>query len=271
MVARLFPPEEQNALKETVHQAPDAFGLSQSRWTLEGLRQACQLLESYSLGGIWSVLRRLGLRYKRGQLALHSPDPAYADKVARLGEARQLAASNPSEVVLVYGDEMSYYRRPTLARVWHPSGRDSHPFVPDTQVNTRSRLAGALDEVSGKVVFIQRSKIGLSALKVFLKKIRQAYPDAKTLFLVWDNWPVHHHPQVVDAAQELRITILWLPTYAPWLNAIEKLWRWLKHEVLHMHRRTSAWTALKQEVDTFLEQFDNGSYNLLRYTGLLLS
>ncbi len=28
---------------------------------------------------------------------------------------------------------------------------------------------------------------------------------------------------------------------------------------------------LKQEVDTFLGQFDKGSYSLLRYTGLLLS
>ena len=139
MAARLFPPEEQNALKETVHQAPEAFGLSQSRWTLAGLRQACQLLESYTLGGIWSVLRRLGLRYKRGQLGMHSPDPAYADKVARLEEARLLAASNPGEVVLLYGDEMSYYRRPTLGPVWHPKGRDSHPSATDThQANTRS-------------------------------------------------------------------------------------------------------------------------------------
>ena len=203
---------------------------------------------------------------------MHSPDPAYADKVARLEEARLLAASNPGEVVLLYGDEMSYYRRPTLAPVWHPKGRDSHPSATDThQANTRSRLAGALDEVTGKVVFIQRSKIGLSALKAFLKKIRHAYPDAKTLFLVWDNWPVHYHPQVVDAAEELRITILWLPTYAPWLNPIEKLWRWLKQEVLHMHRRSSAWALLKREVDTFLEQFDKGSYDLLRYTGLLLN
>ena len=37
------------------------------------------------------------------------------------------------------------------------------------------------------------------------------------------------------------------------------------------HRRTSAWPILKQELDTFLGQFDKGSYSLLRYTGLLLS
>ena len=28
-----------------------------------------------------------------------------------------------------------------------------------------------------------------------------------------------------------RIEPVWLPTYAPWLNPIEKLWRWLRQEV----------------------------------------
>jgi transposase len=53
------------------------------------------------------------------------------------------------------------------------------------------------------------------------------------------------------------------------LNPIEKLWRWLKQDVLHLHRLSSTWQALKQLVAEFLDQFDQGSNDLLSYVGLL--
>ena len=48
---------------------------------------------------------------------------------------------------------------------------------------------------------------------------------------------------------------IWLPTYAPWLNPIEKLWRWLVETVLKMHRLASDWPALRHRVNSFLDQF----------------
>jgi transposase len=62
---------------------------------------------------------------------------------------------------------------------------------------------------------------------------------------------------------------VWLPTYAPWLNPIEKLWRWLRQDVLKLHRLVSDWPRLRQRVRDFLDQFQHGSEALLRYVGLL--
>jgi transposase len=55
---------------------------------------------------------------------------------------------------------------------------------------------------------------------------------------------------------------------APWLNPIEKLWRWLKEDVLKLHRLAGDWDALRQGVNAFLDQFANGSHALLHYVGL---
>jgi hypothetical protein len=59
-----------------------------------------------------------------------------------------------------------------------------------------------------------------------------------------------------------------LPTYAPWLNRIEKLWRYLRQEVLHLHQEED-FGSLHAHVNTFLDQFAGGSQHLLWYVGLL--
>jgi len=53
------------------------------------------------------------------------------------------------------------------------------------------------------------------------------------------------------------------------LNPVEKLWRWLKQNVLHLHRLSGDWPALRQHVADALDQFKDGSPYLLRYVGLL--
>jgi transposase len=65
------------------------------------------------------------------------------------------------------------------------------------------------------------------------------------------------------------IQLLCLPTYASWLNPIEKLWRWLKQDVLRLHRLSPDWPGLKQAEGDFLDQFATGSQSLLRYADLL--
>jgi hypothetical protein len=47
---------------------------------------------------------------------VHSPDPDYALKLTYVEAARQQAQHQPEQVVLLYEDEITYYRRPSLSR-----------------------------------------------------------------------------------------------------------------------------------------------------------
>jgi hypothetical protein len=43
------------------------------------------------------------------------------------------------------------------------------------------------------------------------------------IYVVQDNWSIRHHAEVEAALSDLpQIEPVWLPTYAPWLNPIEK-------------------------------------------------
>ena len=177
-----------------------------------------------------------------------------------------LARAHPARVALYYGDEASLHRQPTLAGRWFPRGEEpttdrSH------RADTRHRLCAALDAVGGRVVATAGSRVTVAHLRRFLRALRAADPDRYVL-LVWDNWPVHAHPDVLAEAARLRIRLLWLPTYAPWLNPIEKLWRRLRQEVVHCHRLSDDWDGLKAAAAAFLARFASPAPDLLRYVGL---
>ena len=260
-------PDDLAAIRQVLAQDPRHYGLPRSRWRLADLATVVPALAAYSRSGLSRLLRRLGWSRQRGRLWLHSPDPAYAAKAARIRAVVALARTQPETVTVCYGDEMSIYRQPTLAAQWAPVGSDP-PIACSCRANTRHRLCGALDAVTGQVTATSGSRITVPHLRRFLRALRAAYP-ARTLILIWDNWPVHTHPTVLAQAAALGITLCWLPTYAPELNPIEKLWRWLRQEVLHHHPFADDWVGLKTAVAAFLARFVTGSSDLLRYVGLL--
>jgi hypothetical protein len=226
-------------------------------------------LGNYSLAGLCKLLRRLGLRYKRGRVGLHSPDPAYAGKCATLAWARQLARCQPQRFVLLYLDELTYYRRPSLDRAYAPRGAHAQAAAQGYRSNHKRRLVGALDSQSGRVFSQHSSRCGVRELTTFLKHLHAAYPAAQQIFVALDNWPVHLHPQLQAAVANTRLRLLFLPTYAPWTNPIEKVWRKLKQEVLHLHDFADDWLGLQRAVQLWLDALTAPSPDLLRYVGLL--
>jgi putative transposase len=181
------------------------------------------------------------------------------------------ARARPAEVALLYADEKTVHRQPAAADAWGERGRGGAHQPRATlshRSNTKLRLAGALDAVGGRVVSLARSKAGVREMCELLRQARAAYPSHGRVVVAWDNWPIHSHPKVLAAAAEHRVELLFLPTYAPWTNPIEKLWGWLQRDVLTMHRLADQWDSLKQRVLEFLARFDGPSPDLLRMVGL---
>ena len=175
---------------------------------------------------------------------------------------------SPERVVLLFADELTYYRRPSKAPAYYRRGK-GQPLARDVPgANTKTRIIAVMDSTTGRVIYMQRSRIGKKALIDFWTQVRAAYPQAEEIYIVEDNWPPHKLPDVLAAMDDQGLTPLFLPTYASWLNPIEKLWRWLKQDVLHLHRLAHALNTLRQQVREFLDQFAEGSEALLRYVGL---
>jgi transposase len=255
-------------VQETLHQAPECFGLSRSRWWLDGVRQAVPWLRALSRPCVWQVLERFDLVYNRGRRSVHSPDPDYPVKAARLRSVWQQVQADPKHLVLLYEDELTYSRCPTVFCDYATAGSDAPRTAQGTGYNTSRRIAGCLDAYSGRLICGQRSAFDHQTFLRYLLAMEARYPDAERMYIALDNWPVHFQPDVLTALQSSKITLVFLPTYAPWLNPIEKVWRKLKQEVLHLHRYSSRWKDLQERVEQWLIQYDQPSPDLLHYVGL---
>lgn len=266
-----FPLHRDEAADEVnrlLHAAPHQYGLLRSRWRLQDVGRMLHWLNGRSVPAIYKVLKRLGFSRKQALSFIRSSDPDYRAKWRRILRAYLEAVTHPGRVVLLFQDELTYYRRTDLRKVWQRRGRRLRRHHRQHGSNTKTRITATLDALDGRVVFRQRSKVGRKELAAFYAQVRQAYPEAEVIYLVQDNWPVHTHPDVQRAVAEQQLTLLPLPTYASWLNPIEKLWRWLRQDLLHNYDETLQLDQVRQQVVEWLDQFAHASDALLHYVGL---
>lgn len=292
-----FPPrysdreEAREAILHVLHQAPKQFGQSGTHWKLSSLRTALNWLCLKSLAGLWQLLKRLRIAWKRARAHVHSPDEHYVEKL--LTVRLNLLNLDLESGVFLFQDEFTFYRQPSLAYAYEAMGKAQPLAELGRRSNLAWRIAAGMNGYTGQVTYVQGFQIGVRGMLQLYQQIALVYSRATHIFVAQDNWPVHFHPDVCAALQpqewpwppslpptwptqaspnakrfNLPIRLLSLPTYASWTNPIEKLWRYLNQEVLHLHRFEDDWNATKLAVTSFLDQFAHGSSDLLRYVGL---
>jgi transposase len=274
------PSEAQSAtLLEQLCHAPEPAPRAESssvaampppaRWSLLVVRQHFDWLADYSVSGVWRVLRRLEIEWKHGYAQLWSPDPDYTTKVTSIEQCLQQAALDPRHVAALFMDEMGYYRWPNPSRDWIPTAR-GYPVAAHGACNNQQwRVIGALNARTARLSYRQNYIVGKEQIIAFYEQLNWQYRMLRKVFVIQDNWNLHTAPTVLDALRGMpRLEPVWLPTYASWLNPIEKVWRWLRQQVLHRHRLSVDWLELKRRVAQFFDQFAHGSAKLLKYVGL---
>ena len=186
-----------------------------------------------------------------------------------ISAALEHARLYPASVVALFQDEASFYRQPSQACLWYRLGR-RQPHMPwSHRSNTLVRAAGCLDAVTGQTQVLQAKKIDVPHLIESYRKLLEAYPDALMIYLIQDNWPVHFHVKVrAFLAEHPRLQILRLPTYAPRLNAVEKLWKWARQALGHAHPFSDDFNEYKRQLRVCFDEAAGSPAVMARYCGI---
>lgn len=131
-----------------------------------------------------------------------------------------------------YADEFNVSWLPTLRKMWGPKGQQvmiSTPGQPKVHYGL-----GAVNYHTGETVVILRRRKRRKEVAELLETLLEKHPQ-ETIYVAWDNASTHQDDEVEAVVRGAAggLILLYLPTYSPWLNPIEMLWRHFHREVTH--------------------------------------
>lgn len=131
-----------------------------------------------------------------------------------------------------YADEFNLSWFPTLRALWSPRGQQIMISTPGQP--TKRYGLGAVNYHSGETVVQFRTRKRRREVAELLDALMHKHPTG-TVYVAWDNADTHEDDEVEAVVRSAagRLVLLYLPTYSPWLNPIEMLWRHLRREVTH--------------------------------------
>ncbi len=154
---------------------------------------------------------------------------------------------------------------PTLRAMWGPKGQQVMIRTPAQP--TRRYGIGAVDYHTGETVVLFRRRKRRPEVAELLEALLQKHPTG-TVYVAWDNSNTHEDDEVeaVVRAAAGRLVLLYLPTYSPWLNPIEMLWRHFRREVTHCELFPSV-KALIAAAYNFFERHNRQPQDVLSIIG----
>ena len=187
---------------------------------------------SYTPNAMTKFLKRMGFVHKKPKCV-----PAKADEaaqrafVARILLPLMQAANDASPLYFVDATHPAYTGRP--AHGWIRKGLTRE--LKSNHGRVHLNINGALCWHDRTILHRQEDKITSAAMIALFEDIAARHPTATAIPVVIDNakYNVSHEIRDWFAREGCRIRPVYLPSYAPNLNMIERFWRFMKRKVLH--------------------------------------
>ena len=134
-------------------------------------------------------------------------------------------------------------------------------FVKTFSGRKRYNVLGALNFVTKKVTTVANDEyITATEICEMLRKVAVEY-KGKAVHIVLDNARYQKCKVVMELANELHITLHFMPPYSPNLNLIERLWKHVKSRLRSKYY--NLFDAFKESIDSIINDTDKGSKALV--------
>jgi transposase len=245
-------PSVRRSLLALLTKAPAVFGWCRTRWSCATLAAQLQVQRGLTVSAdtVRRWLHQMDWVWKRAKLVARDSDP---ERLTKLAAIRFCFENLSRRAVLLFADELDIHLLAKVGYQWMPKGEVVEIVTPGQ--NQKRYLAGALDALTGKVIhYIGERKTAVLFLEL-LKAVEHSYPMAsyKEIFLVVDNFRIHKAKVVRQwLSEHRRIQLLYLPTYCPKANPIERVF-WEVHDKCTRNHRRRKIEQVVEDIETHLQ------------------
>ena len=230
-------PSLRRSLLALLGRPPAAYDWCRTRWSCATLALSLEARSGLRVSAetVRRWLHNLGWRWKRTKLAAKDNDPERNSKLARI---RRVWETLRRRQALVFADELDIPLLPKTGYQWMPKGTQVEVLTPGQ--NEKHYLAGAWDSRTGVVHYCAGPRKTNALFRDLLDTLQIRYPahHYDRIWVVVDNYSIHQAQAVqrwLDAHP--RFELLWLPTYCPKANPIERIFGDVHDKITRNHKR----------------------------------
>ncbi len=176
------------------------------------------------------LLHREGYSYKKPKLVPGNPDREAQEYFVHYYEEFMKTKGNDVEVLFV--DAVHPEHNTMASYGWIKKGEKRK--LKTNSGRQRLNLHGAINAETMEITLIESETINRDSTVQLLEMLDRKYFYAKEIIVILDNAKYHYSQEVREVIeQSSRLKLVYLPTYSPELNLIERVWRFFKKKVLY--------------------------------------
>jgi hypothetical protein len=175
------------------------------------------------------LLHRLGYEYKKPKLVPGNPDKEAQEIFAE--QYKEFMLQKPNKIEVLFMDAVHPQHNTMAAYGWMKRGEKRN--IPTSSGRERLNLHGAMNAETLETTLIESKTVDAHSTVQLLKTLENKYFLATSIFVILDNARYHYSKIVKKYLKKSCIKLIFLPSYSPNLNLIERLWKFFKEKVLY--------------------------------------
>jgi transposase len=206
---------------------------------------------SYSLSAVRGILEKLDFVYKKTSEVPCKFNEADQDEF--MAELVPFLEETPEEEVVLFLDGVHPTHNTRSSYAWIKRGKEK--VIPTNTGRNRINLSGAMNAHKPEEVIVHESEwVNAQATVALFEKILAKYPEKKRIVTIGDNASYYKNAIVQDwLDKHPHVFHIFLPTYSPNLNLIERMWKFMRKKVINTH----FYPTFKEFKKAILEFFEN--------------
>lgn len=210
-----------------------------SRFVSDGVIADCQEIVnyikdtfdiSYSTDGVTKLLHRLNFVYKKTVIIPGKLDPVKQKEFLKEYKALKKNLKDTEKILFLDGVHPTHNTQ--KLRCWVKRGIDKQ--IKTNTGRDRLNIQGALELTGLNLVSGSFKTLNAQSTIQFFDQIQIEYKNLTRVYCVVDNARYYKNKDVTEYLnnKSCKIRLIFLPSYSPNLNLIERLWKYLRQKII---------------------------------------